>query len=92
MILVSDNDFSVTQTGQGVQFDVCTSGIGGISSQVALGAACPDGQALIKTYTYVFKVSGDSLALVPEPATWAMMIAGFGLVGGALRRRRAAMA
>ena len=24
---------------------------------------------------------------VPEPATWAMMIAGFGLVGGALRRR-----
>jgi hypothetical protein len=26
---------------------------------------------------------------VPEPATWAMMIAGFGLMGGALRRRRA---
>jgi hypothetical protein len=26
---------------------------------------------------------------VPEPASWAMMIFGFGLVGGALRRRRA---
>jgi V8-like Glu-specific endopeptidase len=26
--------------------------------------------------------------VIPEPATWAMMIAGFGLVGGALRRRR----
>ncbi|MEI9966371.1 MAG: PEPxxWA-CTERM sorting domain-containing protein [Candidatus Moraniibacteriota bacterium] len=26
-------------------------------------------------------------APVPEPATWAMMISGFGLVGGALRRR-----
>ncbi|QMW23365.1 PEP-CTERM sorting domain-containing protein [Sandaracinobacteroides saxicola] len=26
--------------------------------------------------------------VVPEPATWAMMIAGFGLVGGAMRRRR----
>jgi len=25
--------------------------------------------------------------VVPEPATWAMMIAGFGLVGGAMRRR-----
>ena len=29
---------------------------------------------------------------VPEPATWAMMIVGFGLVGGAVRRRRASAA
>jgi hypothetical protein len=28
---------------------------------------------------------------VPEPATWAMMIAGFGLVGAASRRRRRAV-
>lgn len=27
-------------------------------------------------------------APVPEPAAWAMMIAGFGLIGGAMRRRR----
>lgn len=27
--------------------------------------------------------------LVPEPGTWAMLIAGFGLVGGAARRKRA---
>jgi hypothetical protein len=27
------------------------------------------------------------IAAVPEPASWAMMIAGFGLVGSALRRR-----
>lgn len=26
-------------------------------------------------------------AAVPEPATWAMMIAGFGLIGGLMRRR-----
>jgi hypothetical protein len=25
---------------------------------------------------------------VPEPSTWAMMIGGFGIVGGAMRRRR----
>ena len=35
-----------------------------------------------------------SIDAVPEPATWAMMIGGFGLVGGALRaaRRRSARA
>lgn len=27
-------------------------------------------------------------AVVPEPVTWALMISGFGLVGGAMRRRR----
>jgi len=33
-------------------------------------------------------LDGVSLtAAVPEPATWAMMIAGFGVVGGSLRRR-----
>lgn len=29
---------------------------------------------------------------VPEPATWAMLIAGFGMIGGAVRRRRAKIA
>lgn len=29
---------------------------------------------------------------VPEPATWAMMIVGFGLVGGAMRRRKTTVA
>jgi hypothetical protein len=29
----------------------------------------------------------SSIAPVPEPGTWAMMILGFGLIGGALRRR-----
>ena len=28
-----------------------------------------------------------SVGAIPEPATWAMMIAGFGLVGGMMRRR-----
>ena len=30
-------------------------------------------------------------AAVPEPATWAMMIGGMGLAGGAMRRRRTAV-
>ena len=32
-------------------------------------------------------VSATSTPAVPEPATWAMMIAGFGAIGVALRRR-----
>lgn len=32
-----------------------------------------------------------TLAQVPEPASWALMIAGFGLVGGALRRKGEAL-
>lgn len=34
-----------------------------------------------------FEFDNLNVREVPEPATWAMMIAGFGLVGGALRRR-----
>ena len=33
----------------------------------------------------------DSPSAVPEPSTWAMLIAGFGLVGAANRRRRIAI-
>ena len=32
-------------------------------------------------------ITSTATAAVPEPATWAMMIVGFGLVGGVLRRR-----
>lgn len=35
---------------------------------------------------------GYLLTAVPEPASWAMLIAGFGLVGAAARRRRMAIA
>jgi hypothetical protein len=39
-----------------------------------------------------FDVPGvTGLAAVPEPATWAMMIGGLGLVGAAMRRKRASL-
>jgi hypothetical protein len=37
-------------------------------------------------FNMTFSLSGD---VVPEPAAWALMLAGFGLAGAALRRRRA---
>jgi hypothetical protein len=36
-----------------------------------------------------FRIAGDAVAPVPEPAAWGLMIAGFGGAGMALRRRRA---
>lgn len=39
-----------------------------------------------------YDVHWDNLqAAVPEPASWALMLGGFGLVGGAMRRRKAAV-
>lgn len=37
-------------------------------------------------------MSGPGAGAVPEPATWAMMILGFGAAGTMMRRRRTAMA
>ena len=39
------------------------------------------------TYAYLGTNTVYSVSDVPEPATWALMIAGFGMVGGALRRQ-----
>lgn len=36
-----------------------------------------------------FAPDNATLAAVPEPASWAMMVGGLGLLGGALRRQRA---
>ncbi len=35
-----------------------------------------------------FEGIAGNVAAVPEPATWALMIAGFGMVGATLRRRK----
>jgi hypothetical protein len=42
----------------------------------------------IGDYVYTGDIIYNSVASVPEPANWAMMIAGFGLIGAAARRQR----
>ena len=42
--------------------------------------------------SWVFGLKNLSFGAVPEPASWVLMIGGFGLVGTSLRRRRATLA
>lgn len=43
-----------------------------------------------ETSGYVlFDIQGGAPGAVPEPATWAMMIIGFGMIGGTMRQRKA---
>ena len=48
------------------------------------------GYAAIDNLRIVASNTPGDVGGVPEPATWAMMILGFGVVGGAMRRRRSA--
>lgn len=57
--------------------------------RLALRDAAPDGSVGEREYTLDVQVQAFVTAVVPEPATWAMFIAGFGLTGATLRRRRA---
>jgi len=34
-----------------------------------------------------FQFANNAVSAAPEPATWAMLVLGFGIIGGALRRR-----
>jgi hypothetical protein len=49
--------------------------------------APPNNQALTRNLIAYFNTQGAA-GVVPEPATWALMISGFGMTGTALRRRR----
>ncbi|HEY2356230.1 MAG TPA: choice-of-anchor A family protein [Phenylobacterium sp.] len=48
-----------------------------------------NGATQINAVAYKGGLLGLNPASVPEPATWTMMIAGFGAIGAVLRRRRA---
>lgn len=58
-----------------------------ILSFLAIGT--PDG---VPPFTLLDGVSVTEAGVVPEPATWALMIGGFAMVGFAARRRRTTVA
>lgn len=46
------------------------------------------GMQLTSNGTNAFEIDNIAINPVPEPATWAMMLFGFGAVGYSMRRRR----
>lgn len=81
IILGTDNDYSVTQTGSGTQFDVCSDG-----SQVVIDNGCLNGSTLLPGYLYSFKASSEELGnyiptktKTPEPkALVGLLFVGLG--------------
>ena len=64
------------------------------SAQAAFLAGLDGGRVYFNLHNSAFpggEIRGN-LNAVPEPSSWAMLIAGFGLVGAAARRRRVAVA
>jgi len=84
---------SYTVTVNGATLGTYTSGFSGFAAE----STGPFGVIAGQSYTIAFNgiANGDttsfidsvSLATVPEPASWALMLAGFGMVGFAVRRR-----
>lgn len=74
--------------------DMPTIGISGFSAGLLAGVsyfAVASGFANSDFGAYTLTITGpgtiDLGGAVPEPAAWALMIVGFGMVGGAMRRR-----
>jgi hypothetical protein len=115
MLAGTDNDYSATQNGSNVQFDVYFRFTD--ADPYAASIQCPLDQStrcvttastltltpvaasltadykLLPGVLHAYKVSATELAgytaPVPEPESWAMLMAGLGLIGFAARRRQA---
>ena len=78
---------SANGAGNGVTAKIFQN-IGGATTQLFSGSVSTDTYLNSTAFSKVATLgAGDTIDSVPEPAGWALMIGGFGLVGGALRVR-----
>ena len=83
-----DNLFDLTQLSSFNPAFVTSNGGTAASAEAALLAGAQAGNAYLNIHSDIYpggEIRG-TLTLVPEPATWVMMIGGFGMVGAAMRR------
>jgi hypothetical protein len=89
---VLDKDGNVLHTVNGGDFSAADGNqlVPGTNRRVFFTAApgTPISGLRLTSTGIAFEFDDFAASAVPEPATWAMMIAGFGLVGVASRRRR----
>jgi hypothetical protein len=79
-----DEVFSTTLFGGGVNTSFAYFGLDGVGDITSIRLSSTTG----RDFASIAEISsGVGNGAVPEPATWAMMILGFGLVGAAARRR-----
>jgi len=84
-ILINYNDLQVA----GVN-DFTSGGIENIDGTQGLGLFYGEAQTTAGAFSNRAFLIGTNLGGVPEPATWAMLLLGFGFLGGAMRQRKAA--
>jgi len=87
-LLINGQQFTVPSTGSGQ--GIAVSGIpilSGVLNQIEV-----EGTTSAKNVAATFSGTATFAAAVPEPASWSLMIGGLALVGGMMRRRRAATA
>jgi hypothetical protein len=94
---VDDNNGVFTTSGAGV-YNTASNAFTTLGALAVTGYAPVTGTySVTERYTISATKAGQSnsainMTAVPEPASWAMMISGFGMMGAMIRRRRSAMA
>jgi len=86
-------DFATSGSSSSLVFAVGdrVSGAVGFNSVIASSSLGGTGSFLhFVPANFSGQLEADTSGAVPEPASWALMLAGFGLVGGAMRSRRRA--
>lgn len=92
LLVGTDNDYSVTQNDDDVQFDVCSNQDGTSVSKVPIDSYCPRGQRLVPGFLYSFRVNAAELgnfekAETTPPSTPTVGLVVLGLAGFWLKRR-----
>ena len=67
---------------------VTTNAIDVMFNGFPVGTGFKSGNLIFASTSASFPGAGANVGAVPEPATWAMMLLGFGAVGSAMRRSR----